>query len=181
MSYDRLKEAFFGAVRAAQPRLDFYAMYFGRVVAMDADAQTVDVVPDHPSMPPRGLQKVPLRGEAGLTVDLRGPDGGVAAGTSVLFGWENGDPSRIFACLWSLGAVPAKRVIRASEIVLGDENTAEPAAKGQTLQSYLEQLATLLAAHTHAGVTTGPGTSGPAPTLASIEPPSILASVVKVT
>ena len=47
------------------------------------------------------------------------------------------------------------------KVFLGSETGTEAVAKGDSLKSYLDGLVTKLNAHTHTGVTTGPGVSGP--------------------
>lgn len=47
------------------------------------------------------------------------------------------------------------------KVFLGSETGTEAVAKGESLKSYLDSLVTKLNAHTHTGVTTGPGVSGP--------------------
>jgi hypothetical protein len=47
------------------------------------------------------------------------------------------------------------------KVFLGSETGTEAVAKGDSLKSYLDSLVTKLNAHTHTGVTTGPGVSGP--------------------
>lgn len=141
MEWDRVKGAFFRAVRSADPRRDYYRLYRGVVVAQSPDLRQVDVVCDDPRLPATGLGGVPLRGIAGDRVDLRGANGRILPGTTVVVGWEDGDPSRVFAALWSLG-VPTKRVIAADEVIVGGEDGAEPPVKA----SYLDAETTFLKA-----------------------------------
>ena len=47
------------------------------------------------------------------------------------------------------------------KVFLGSETGTEAVAKGESLKIYLDSLVTKLNAHTHTGVATGPGVSGP--------------------
>lgn len=169
--WDRAKASLFALIRAALPRIDYYAMYRGKVVRWYAAEQTVDIQPSDPRMPT--MSHVPFRhGLPGAVVDVN-------TGTTVLIGWENGDPAMDFACLWSGGESVSSLTLNADQIVLGGSAGAEPAAKGQTLQSYLNGMATLLAAHIHPASS---GTTSPSVTLVApaLTPPDILASNVQV-
>ena len=91
----RLTAAFDGMVRRATRRMDFHAVYPGRVVAQRADG-TLDVVADSPDVQlPRAIR---YRTLPGLAVT-------VPAGTRVAVGFEQGDPARPYAGLWELGDV----------------------------------------------------------------------------
>jgi hypothetical protein len=163
MQWDRLKENIAAIVRGSLPRLDYYANYYGRVVKFDEPRQQVDVVPDDARLPT--MQGVPLRGPAGAhwTID-------VAGSPSVLITWENADPARPVAFGFGTGAHVLSLTLNADQIYLGGTDGAEPAAKGTTLQAYLNALAALLAAHTH-GITVDPSLALPA-----ITPPNIQAT-----
>jgi hypothetical protein len=163
-------------MRAASPRIDYYATYFGKVVSWAPGSQTVDVTPSDPRLP--GMAGVPFRhGLPGTVVD-------VDSGTSVAITWLNGDPSQPIAFLWGGGEHVKQLVLNADQIVLGGDG-AEPAAKGQTLQNYLESLARALAAHTHvsggAGAPTSPADTTPTDLLETrIKPPTLTATNVYV-
>ena len=96
---DRLKANIIAIMSAAFPRIDRYALYYGQVVGFNAANQTVDVQPIDKRLPT--MAGVPIRGSAGTTINLALPPSGPP--TSVLIGWENGDPARRFACLWQGG------------------------------------------------------------------------------
>lgn len=88
-----LKNPFAQLVKSAVPRLDWFALYRGKVLGQAGN--TVDVQPDDARLP--AMSKVPLRhGLPGVSVTVQ-------PGTSILVGWENGDPSRPYACLWEGG------------------------------------------------------------------------------
>lgn len=91
----RLTAAFDGMVKRATRRLDYLAVYPGRVVEQRADG-TLDVVADSPDVQlPRAIR---YRTLPGLALE-------VPAGTRVAVGFEGGDPARPFAGLWELGDV----------------------------------------------------------------------------
>lgn len=77
-----------------------------------------------------------------------------------------------------------KIMITSSGVEAGE--TTEPATKGNALKTLLESFLQAIALHTHTGVTTGPGTSGPPSDSAYYDPgltaqlPGTLASKVKV-
>jgi hypothetical protein len=154
--HDRLKASLFALMRAASPRSEYGCLYLGRVVAQSADLRIVDVVPDDQRLPTMG--GIELRGEPGDTVDLRDPvTGSVPEGVSVLVGWENGDPSKPFSCLWR-GGVPQRRTLSAEVLNLGGDEGAEPTIKATTYRAaeadlYAQVIATLTSM---AGACTGP-------------------------
>lgn len=173
MGWDRVLDAFYRAARGMIPRLDTYRPFYGKVIHQNPDG-TVDVVSDDPMMPPGGLSHLPLRhGIPGLTKVS------IATGTSILIFYENGDPSRACVGLWAGSETGVRLVLTADMIVLGGTDGAEPPAKGQTLQDYLNATAKLLAAHLHPASS---GTTSPSLTLAApaLTPPDILATNVVV-
>lgn len=122
--WDRMKASLFALVRAALPRVDYYAMYRGKVVTWHEADQTVDITPNDAKIPT--MSGVPFRhGLPGVTARI-------GTGTSVLVGWENGDPQFPFACLWSGGESVARLTMNVGALYLGGETGAEPAIKGQT-------------------------------------------------
>lgn|GEM_PF-6259250 len=169
---DRLKRALYALFKASVPRLDYYARYSGRVVRQPSPG-SLDVQPDDPRIPSMG--GVPLKnGIRGLTMD-------VPPGSSVMIGWENADPARPYCESWAGGETDTISItIVADKITLGSEAGAEPAAKGQTLQSYLNALAAALVAHTHpvSGPLAGP--SVPLAVPGAITPPVVTAIKVNV-
>lgn len=167
MAWDRVRKAFFSLARGATPRLDYYALYHGQVVAFDAAKQTVDLKTDHPRLPSPG--RVPLTYGVPGTTKLS-----VAPGTTVLFGWRNGDPTRIFACpMWSGGEHVMKQVLNGDQIVLGAELGAQPAVLGDVLQEII-----LKAIKNHVHVCTG-GTVSPSVALAALPDPRASNVLVK--
>lgn len=116
-----LKNPFAQLVKSAVPRLDWFALYRGKVLGQSGN--TVDVQPDDARLP--AMSKVPLRhGLPGVSVSVQ-------PGTSILVGWENGDPSRPYACLWEGGEGVIEIKIAGSTPVArqGDNLTASAAAK----------------------------------------------------
>lgn len=91
----RLTAAFDGMVRRSTRRMDYLAVYPGRVVEQRANG-TLDVVADSPDVQlPRAI---PYRTLPGLALE-------VPAGTRVAVGFEHGDPARPYAGLWEHGDV----------------------------------------------------------------------------
>lgn len=81
-------------VRRALRRVDYLAHYPARVVSQSA-AGLLDLVPDDPRVP--ACSGVPIRyGVPGVTAV-------VPAGERVTLTYENGDPSKPVACLWTSG------------------------------------------------------------------------------
>lgn len=84
----------------------------------------LDVLPDDETIRGTGLSSIPIRhGLPGCTIE-------VAAGASLLLGFENGDPSKPYCALWESGLA---NVIR---IDIG-ENPADVARKGDTVEVLL--------------------------------------------
>jgi hypothetical protein len=115
---DRLKSAFYALIRAAKPRIDYLGFYAGRVVASSTSGgrTLLDVVPDDDRIPPMARVFLKLGGP-GAEVEFDEVDG-----LRVLVGWENGDPSRPFCCLFE-GAekVTVRYTLKAETIQLNGE------------------------------------------------------------
>lgn len=107
---DRLKRALFALFKASVPRLDYYTTYSAKVVIQSGDL--FDLQPDDARIPPMG--GIPIRhGLPGVTIRI-------PPGSTVLVGWENGDPSRPFCALWQGGEGNVTRItIVADTIELG--------------------------------------------------------------
>ncbi len=133
--WDSMKASLFALIRAALPRVDYYALYYGKVVAWHAATQTVDVQPNDPRVP--SISGATLRGPAGFVFSIN-----PAVETSVLIGWENGDPARAFAlCAFTPGAHVNSLTIPADMLSLGGDG-GEPPPKGVALLAYLTTVAT---------------------------------------
>lgn len=172
LSSDRLLSAFHALIKSATPRLDYMASYKAAVVQFNEDDQTVDVLPADPRVP--SMARVPfLHGTPGTTVAIR-------TGTTVLISWSGGDPSEPFAESWGGGESVKRLTISAEQITLGSEAGAEPAAKGQTLQTYLNNLAAALVSHTHPVSGALAAASAPLAVPGVITPPVITATKVSV-
>lgn len=111
---DRVKRAFFALFKASVPRLDYLAFYSAKVVKQ-AGSNQFDLQPDDSRLPSMG--SVPLRhGLPGVTIQLPGD-------STVMVGWENGDPSRPFCALWQGAEGNVTRItVVAQNIELGGDN-----------------------------------------------------------
>jgi hypothetical protein len=156
---DAMKSAFAAFVRGLFPNIDALALYPCRVLAQNADG-SLELQPDSDRLP--GYSNVPLR------LGLPGCSATVAAGARVLLGFENGEPSSPVAMLWG----PAS----ATALQLGD-GPAQPVVLATALRTELNAIWAALAAHVHAGVTTGGGVSG----VASVTPATSAIGSTKVT
>ena len=108
---DRMKRPLLALFKASVPRLDYYALYSAKVVTQQKDSNGFDLQPDDPRLPSMG--SVPLRhGLPGISVQ-------VPAGSTVLVGWENADPTRPFCCLWQGAEGTTRITIVADRIELG--------------------------------------------------------------
>lgn len=96
---NRLLAAFDAIVARSTRRLDYLALYPGRVVAQDGGALDVEL-DDTRFTIPRGL---PYRTLAGVAVT-------VPVGARCVVGFEGGDPARPYVGLWELGAVTSLAV-----------------------------------------------------------------------
>lgn len=127
----RLTAAFDAMVKRSTRRMDYLAVYPGRVVQQNADG-TLDVVADAPDVHlPRAIR---YRTLPGLTFT-------VPAGTRVAVGFEGGDPAKPYAGLWELGDV--------TRLVLADGT--HPAARqghavspGATMTAWMSAVMTKL-------------------------------------
>lgn len=130
VTWDRVKQAFFSAVRASSPRAPYMGVYRGVVVSQSG--QTVDVKLDDARL--AGASAVPIQiGLPGATVE-------VAAGARVLVVFESGDPSKDVALTWDQGA-HAKRVSLVGDLLeLGAEGAADAVVKGSTYRDAEHEL-----------------------------------------
>ena len=101
------------ALRSAQPRIDYSALYRCEVVAQSADRATVDLRPMDPRIPL--LSHVPLR------LGIPGATTKIAPGAQVVVGWDNANPQLPHACLFGKGADTIVISITADRIELGGE------------------------------------------------------------
>jgi hypothetical protein len=142
---DRVKAGLLTIIDGATRRIDYLALYPCRVAAQNADG-TLELQPDSNSLP--SLSKVPVRlGVPGVAVK-------VAAGSRVLLGFEGGNPQRPAAFLWEFNGSAL------TEFAIGNSPTSYVALATQT-KAALDAIVSTFNAHTHSGVTTGPGASGP--------------------
>lgn len=123
-AWDRVKQAFFSAVRASAPRAAYTGFYRGVVVSQTG--QTVDVKLDDPRLP--GMSALPIQvGLPAATVE-------VAAGARMLLAFENGDPAKPVALLWE-GAQARRISLPADLLELGGESLADAVVKGTTYRA----------------------------------------------
>ena len=114
---DRVKGVFAALFKATVRRLDYLALYRGKVVQQAKGTNTLDVLPDDKRLP--SMARVPMRhGVPGLTVTV--PDG-----SSVLIGWENGDPSKPYCCLWEGAEATIQLTLNAGKIYLAGKPVEE--------------------------------------------------------
>lgn len=91
-NFDRLKGSLAGFVKTVMNRVDYLALYPGKVVLQNGDG-TLQVQPDDARLP-RAMDNLAIRyGLPGATVQVSG-------GTRVLVGFSNGRPDQPFAALW---------------------------------------------------------------------------------
>jgi hypothetical protein len=115
---DAMKRAIFALMRASHPTIAYHGHYSAKVVVQSPDRRTVDLQPDDTRLPP--MAKVPIKlGIPGATVV-------VAAGDSMLIGWENGDPQRAYASLFPTGDKLQTLSITADKIELAAEGLVFP-------------------------------------------------------
>jgi hypothetical protein len=119
---DRMTTALRRVVRAAQPPIDYLALYFADVVSQAGS--TIDVKPSDPRIP--SMAAVPLF--AGLPqwkVEIR-------TGGRVLVGWSGGDPSQPYAVAFNADVTARAIELLASDVVVGDEGAAQHTVLGET-------------------------------------------------
>ncbi|HZL17171.1 MAG TPA: hypothetical protein VFG23_05450 [Polyangia bacterium] len=110
VNQDRMKTSFWALVKAALPRVDYYALRVARVVSQSKDLTTVDLLPDDPRFP--SMAGVPLRVTPGTSIQL-------GNGSTVLLGFSEGDPARPFAAILAGGDVAKAITIQAATLNLG--------------------------------------------------------------
>ncbi len=88
-------EAIASIVRQEIAGIDYFTLYDAKIVSQSSDGTTVDLQPGDMRLP--GMSKVPLRNGVAATVCK------VSPGTFVRIGWDRGNPSMPYACLWQGG------------------------------------------------------------------------------
>lgn len=102
-NWDRVKGAFFRAVKGAEPRAVYGRIYAGEIISQSADLTEVDMKLDDPTVP--GMSGLPLKvGVPGVLVKLKFGSGVVRGAVA----FSNGDPAQAFALL--LDAATVERV-----------------------------------------------------------------------
>lgn len=154
---DRLKKALVCFIERALQRVDYYALYTAKVVKQNTNG-TLELQPEDARFQALlpGLTSVPIRyGIPGVKVEI-------PAGGRVAVGFEGGNPQFPVVVFWDNSLV-TKLVMEADKIYLGGDTLTEPAAKGQTLETYLTGLKTAFDAHTHVVIGAVPAVPPTAP------------------
>lgn len=138
-NFDRFKGSIAQVVKMLLGPIDYYGLYPCKVVKQRAD-YTLDLKPDNPRI--AAPVQVPIRTIPGIRVK-------VEAGTRVLLGFEGASPSAPYAMLFEHSGATIEIQLEASKVYLGSTIGTEPAAKGQTLETYLTLLKTAFDTHTH--------------------------------
>jgi hypothetical protein len=105
-----IKSAVASLVKQAIPGIDYFALYDARVVTQSADGATVDLQPLDKRLP--GFGRVRLKLGIPATVAKFAP------GAIVRLGWDRGNPSLPFACLFDGGATLTTLEIAGNDKVL---------------------------------------------------------------
>lgn len=110
----------------AFPGIDYFAMYACQVVAQSGDLSTVDLQPQGSRNQSLigGLQRVPLRLMPGIKVQ-------VTPGTTLLLGWDGGNPGSPFAALGIPGDTALQVNLAATQVQV--QATAAASISGATL------------------------------------------------
>jgi hypothetical protein len=131
---DRLQAAVAAFVRELFPNLDYQGFYEYSVYDFDEGAQTATLQNTSASSKmPQALSKVPLRLQGAGTVTL-------AAGSTVLVGFENGSPTAPFIAFYGkTGDAPEKKLYLnvTTELKLGQDATAGVARGGDQTTTLL--------------------------------------------
>ena len=168
---DRMRAAFLSLVRAVAPQLLYLGVYEYRVVTTQAATNPGDVtwaISGVPADPAILLLLPPL---ANITI-WPGAVWGYSVptpGSLVRIGFINADPSKPYVAGFGPTAPPVS-------VSIGSP-AAVPVALGPVNDSNFAILGLWLSTHTHTGVTTGPGSSGPPPAPSPPTPPTSAAIV----
>ncbi len=96
--------------------LDYHALYLAQVKGQSSDLTTVDIQPVTSRL--GGLQRVPVRFGAGVTQQ-------VPINSTVLLGWDGGDPTQPYVLGLLSSGMSTKTVIAATQVYLSAESGAE--------------------------------------------------------
>ena len=163
---------FAALARAALPRAIYLGLYPGRVEAQP-DERTVDVRLDNGDLFGPGVSGASLR------LGLPGASCTIAAGASVLVGWEEGDPSRPYAAQWPGDETVSALNLFASLVTLGGSSGAEFVALSNLVANNLNALKTALDGWTPVANDGGAALKTILTTLFATWPTSTAASQVK--
>ncbi len=105
-----IKAAVASLVKQALPGIDYFTLYDARVVTQSADGATVDLQPLDKRLP--GFGRVPLK------LGIPGAVAKFEAGVIVRLGWDRGNPSLPYACLFDGGATLTTLEIAGTDKVL---------------------------------------------------------------
>lgn len=107
----RVAETIQAIARSGDPRREYRAWYRATVKTQSADLKTVDVDLDDDRLP--AMSKIPIKH------GLPGAKVAVAPKSTVMVGFENGDPAMPFAAVWDGGTVTLQLTLEATKIELG--------------------------------------------------------------
>lgn len=105
-----IKGAISALVRQEIAGIDYFTLYDAKITAQSGDGKTVDLEPGDTRLPSMG--GVPLRNGVAGTVCK------VVPGAFVRLGWDRGNPSMPYACLWQGGETVTEISIDATLIKL---------------------------------------------------------------
>lgn len=164
-----IKGAISALVRQEIAGIDYFTLYDAKITAQSGDGKTVDLEPGDTRLPSMG--GVPLRNGVAGTVCK------VAPGAFVRLGWDRGNPSMPYACLWQGGETVTETSIDATLIKLA--GGSQFVALANLVNNALNEIQATFASHTHTGVTVGSGSTGGGVT--SWSPVGVAATKVKAT
>ncbi len=117
---DRLRSALAAVVQQLTGHTDYHAAYLAEVRGQNADF-TVELRPESPRL--GDFSRVALRGLPGVQVRVK-------QGARVLLGFENGDPARPYAALFSADSLQEIVVTAETKIVLKSPSTIVAQTEG---------------------------------------------------
>jgi hypothetical protein len=127
---DRLKQAWKN-LQGIDPLIQYRCLYRGKVIAQSGDLQKVSVRPFDDSVP--DMADIPIRhGIPGAKVQVEN-------GCTIQIGWDDGQPDKPFAALWSAEASAMRVIFVSPSLELGIEQPPDYAFKGTSENAAIGQ------------------------------------------
>lgn len=143
--------------RTADPCTAYAKLYRAKVLRQSTDLETLDVQPEADILPI--MTGIPLR------TGIPGVSAQVSAGSHVLVGWADGDPTKPFAAIWDTDPKAVRVIVTSDRVDLGGSDAGEALVMGTTFMEAQDVFLSALMIFTTALGESLPAMSTPAETM----------------